>query len=342
VNGPPINTDPVDHWKEQFRFISGNVLVLGAGVVAMWHHAAMFQTGRSVHFWSIERFTEAPKMGFLWFQVLTACVAIGLSSLFFSAAYITCRAIWLGFVSSPKGASSLQLIGKWLEERADSSYSAVLIIWLFIGSMVLLLFVALLNSALEIWLRTVLPSGWFWPKMLALTLTLIPLIVVAAVVTSRLLNTITADKDKNEDDNVLSLILHGFRERFRLIVKAFIIFFVAWLFAIEMCYTVRISDTTQSVSRRENGVAQFRVQLGGATAYEEKASVELKDAADTTLQNLDLIDLGEGQYVCQISAENLVPGVYKIVLSYPRYTFSISYPFFRPTIRRSASFLVTR
>src|SRR6266487_1187665 len=126
-----------DRWKEQFGFVSGTIIILGLTLLGLWRYAAMFQTGTTVHFLSSEWITiTTPSI--LWFLVVTSLLALGMSSLFFSAVYVFYRALWLGLSPVEDRTNLLGLIRAWLERRAKRSYIAVLSIWLFIVIVILL------------------------------------------------------------------------------------------------------------------------------------------------------------------------------------------------------------
>jgi hypothetical protein len=85
---------------------------------------------------------------------------------------------------------------------------------------------------------------------------------------------------------------------------------------------------------------EVSVRLGGATSDKAEASIELKDEYGKTVQKLDLLSLGNGLYVSYIASTDLPGKLYRVVLTYPHYTFSYSYPFFHQNIERSASLVI--
>src|SRR5437879_10871421 len=91
----PVNPNE-EASKEQLTFVSGYVLVFGFALLKLWPIAARFQTGMTVHFWTVNLPQEGVRTPLIVFWALTALLGLALSAVFLAILHILCRGIWLG------------------------------------------------------------------------------------------------------------------------------------------------------------------------------------------------------------------------------------------------------
>jgi hypothetical protein len=184
----------------------------------------------------------------------------------------------------------------------------------------------LLASAIHFWVQTLSPTTSAWLKLAEW----IPLAILIALSG---FGVYQATKIPFEE-------LKRFPEFNSAFTMAIATVFVLWILAFVLCYTVDLSLDRKVMSRSKEEYTEVSVRLGGATSDETKARVELRDEFGKTVQKLDLLSLGNGLYVSYISSTELPGKLYKVVLTYPGYGFSVSYPFFHQNIHRSVSLVI--
>jgi len=320
-----------ENWKEQFAFVSGSVVVAGVALLKLWPYVATFQTGRSSHVFSVEPRGQTPSPEYGIFLMLSLMLALGTASVAFSAAHIICRGLWLAMFPYRIGAS--EEAQNWLRRRANQCYLAILCGWALIAIFLVNFTLIMLSTPLELWLRTRFSSGWasFISSMLPIFLLI-----------GALLFLIYQRLGQSRPSPILKFFLGLLDETAlsRTALPAVFIVLVLWVVVMETCYTVDLSVDRKVLSRSKQDYAEIGIRLGGATSYVGGASAELRDENGKVVQRLDLRVSDEGLYTAYVGAQELPERFYKVILTYPRYEFSNSYPFFQQHIERSKSLVV--
>jgi hypothetical protein len=312
-------------WKERFGFVSGTILVWGLVLIRLWPSIAAFQTGRNVHFWTLNTPGEGVQPELWMFWILTALLALGGWTVALSILHVLSRGIWLMVsLEEERGGSPMPLKGP-LDSFSSWTYAAVFTQWIGVSLVLAGFPLVLLSAGGEHFLSRFLSArtvGW-----------IVRMTVAAAAVAV-----------------VMFLLSKGLPALGRLIrvqdvVALFVIwlvvlfgFFFAWMAAIELCGTVSLAIDAKVV-HRDQGVT-VAVALGGTSSDPRAASLQLTSGSGATIQTLQLYDTGGGTYLNYIPAVGLGPGLYRVVLSYPHASLVTSFPYVSRTTTRVQSYLV--
>lgn len=318
-----------ENWKEQFGVVSGTILVAGVGLLKLWPYVATFQTGRIIHAWSTELPGEVPNPSFVWFQLLTLFLAIGMSSALLSTVHIVYRVLWLGIPPLIVRSRVKRSMQKWLSRRATRLYVGVLFLWFFFALGVGFCFAVGLCTGFELWLRAFFSSKSAWLRFVSI----IPLIIILAAFAFFLFKRLPNVSEKG---------LRDLTRQLKSFWLAFATAMASWAIALEMCYTVELAADKRVISRSKQEGAEMTFRLGGATADQKKAITELRSEGGLVVKELVPLPWGEGQYVAYLKSSEFHEGLYRGILIYPRPTLSFTYPFFHQSIERSVSILVVQ
>jgi hypothetical protein len=320
-----------EYWKEQFGFVSGTILITGIALLKIWPYVAMFQAEEQIHFWSR---SPTPQPGVWLFHLLTGILALGMSSVFFSVLHILYRAIWLGLLPYRNETAFTRLIRNRLRTRANRAYTSTLIVWmLFAIYATILIAVGLSIGIYHSWSRELTPSTSAWIIKVAL-------LIVSLLLFPPWFFIFGLWVEVRTRSPTAPPVVWSFLAVIRRMILPVVVVAVSYALALEMCYTVDLSLDKKLMSRSEVEYTEISVRLGGATSDMTNVIIELKDEYGKTIRHLDLLPLGNGLYVSYISSMELSGKLYRVVLTYPRYTFSYSYPFFTQKIERSASLVI--
>lgn len=315
-------------WKERFGFVSGTLLVWGVAVLQIWPSVAMFQTGLNLHVWTMRIPGEDPRPEFYGFHMLCLVLGLGLSSLILSAIHVALRGLWFG-VDTHDESSSLGSIAPMLDGTAHQVYRTLLVLW--IGVLMLLpLFVMLVVAAfIERALRAGFASEAWWLTFAAWlpfpVLYGLGLWLVFRFLSRRSVNVWEVLRE------LLPL---------RILLVSFVMVWLCYAGALEMCFTVDLSVQQNFVSRAEGGYILGKVRLGGAASDANVVSLQLHGSGVGERRILGIQPLGDGEYVLAVPVSDLVQGRYTIELTYPRLTIDTSYPYLHLTATRRHLFVV--
>ena len=305
-----------DFWKEQLTLISGNFLVWGILLLKMWPFAAGLQTGGNIHYLTV----GGPRGEDLFFKSLAGAMAVAVGVTAVASLHILCRGIWLA-VTDVQLRRSVDAICLF-----TFNATIVLVVFLTLGAFfVPLLYLKLVAVSL---LMSHLGSSYNaanWLGTIAITaLTSVLLIVLIKSVRERLGKYLKSFAPASLLPYVLALIAA--------VLLGFIV--------LEGCYTLELKTNAVVYRKERSDVIEIYVTLGGATSSVSDARLKLISSSGSSVENLPLIDVGEGRYVACIFSPKLSQGAYQLSLYYPHSSLGLFYPFFRSSSQKSVGFIV--
>lgn len=316
------------HWKERLGFVSGTIVVWALAVVGLWPTVAMFQTGLDLHLWTVNLPGEDPQPGLMAFGTLTLILALGIGSLLLSGFHMFARGLWLGLEPVADGDATAHPFHDSLDRVAGVTYRALLLLWLFVLIMLPALILLLLGTMLEQGLRTMFASSSAWLRLVAN----VPIVVIVSGLAYFAWRRIRRGGP--------GIVVFFSRLHVADVLTFVAVMVPAVLLVTEACFTVDLDSRKTIVEKSRDPYVLATVRLGGAASDVRRATLELHRSGDPTPLPVAMTPLEDGVYDVHIPSRGLADGLYRLVLSYPRASFGLSYPYLHTTTVRTRSFVV--
>ncbi len=320
-----------DSWEGQLAFVSSYIIVAGVALLKLWPIAAALQTGQNINFWTLNLPSQGVKTALWVFWVLTSALGGALSALTLAVIHILCRGLWLAFFAQA-GSDAVKGVGSLLDGLRRFTYDTAFCLLIYLPLVGFLGIASMIRAGFEHLLIThhsfsVRGAGW-----MGYGLILIIIGTPVFLVLVRSLRFVSEGGASRIPQEFFSWVLP--------FCMAGLLLTVMWFLTIQTCYAAGMNVAGQVFHRSRSDLIEVHVTLGGAASDLRLLRLRPDQTKDRPAGNLSVEELGEGQYLATIRADDLPLGRYHVELDYPHSAFDLTFPFLHRHIVVERWFLV--